>query len=97
MACRKDGKGRVLRKGEHYRKTDGRYSYIYTDPLGKQRTIYAKSLVTLRQKEDELLYKMHAPQNTFFPNLCQLHHSHLNLPLFYMILLIAIAYSTFLN
>ena len=21
----------VLRKGEHYRKTDGRYSYIYTD------------------------------------------------------------------
>lgn len=41
MACRKDGKGRVLRKGEHYRKSDGRYSYIYTDPLGKQRTIYA--------------------------------------------------------
>ena len=37
MACRKDGKGRVLRKGEHYRKTDGRYSYIYTDPLGKTK------------------------------------------------------------
>ena len=55
MACRKDGKGRVLRKGEHYRKTDGRYSYMYTDPLGKKRTIYAKSLVTLRQKEDELV------------------------------------------
>ncbi len=55
MACRKDGKGRVLRKGEHYRKTDGRYSYIYTDPLGKQHTIYAKSLVTLRQKEKSLI------------------------------------------
>ena len=55
MACRKDGKGRVLRKGEHYRKSDGRYSYIYTDPLGKQRTIYAKSLVTLRQKEEKLV------------------------------------------
>lgn len=55
MACRKDGKGRVLRKGEHYRKTDGRYSYIYTDPLGKQRTIYANSLVTLRQKEEALI------------------------------------------
>ena len=52
---RKDGKGRVLRKGEHYRKSDGRYSYIYTDPLGKQRTIYAKSLVTLRQKEESLI------------------------------------------
>jgi integrase len=55
MSCRKDGKGRVLRKGEHYRKTDGRYSYIYTDPLGKQHTIYAKSLVTLRQKEESLI------------------------------------------
>ncbi len=55
MACRKDGKGRVLRKGEHYRKTDGRYSYIYTDPLGKQHTIYANSLVTLRQKEESLI------------------------------------------
>ncbi|MCQ4754618.1 tyrosine-type recombinase/integrase [Enterocloster bolteae] len=55
MACRKDGKGRVLRKGEHYRKADGRYSYIYTDPLGKQRMIYAKSLVTLRQKEESLI------------------------------------------
>ena len=55
MAWRKVGKGRVLRKGEHYRKTDGRYSYIYTDPLGKQHTIYAKSLVTLRQKEESLI------------------------------------------
>lgn len=55
MACRKDGKGRVLRKGEHYRKTDGRYSYIYTDPLGKQRSVYANSLVTLRQKEEALV------------------------------------------
>ena len=35
MACRKDGKGRVLRKGEGYRKGDGRYSYVYIDPLGK--------------------------------------------------------------
>lgn len=55
MACRKDGKGRVLRKGEHYRKVDGRYSYIYTDPLGKRRSIYSNSLVTLRQKEEELI------------------------------------------
>lgn len=33
MACRKDGKGRVLRKGEGYRKGDGRYSYVYIDPF----------------------------------------------------------------
>lgn len=31
----------VLRKGEGYRKGDGRYSYVYIDPLGKKRTIYA--------------------------------------------------------
>lgn len=55
MACRKDGKGRVLRKGEHYRKSDGRYSYIYTDPLGKSRTIYANSLTTLRKREESLV------------------------------------------
>ena len=55
MACRKDGKGRVLRKGENYRKTDGRYSYVYHDALGKKRTIYAKSLTTLRQKEETLV------------------------------------------
>lgn len=36
-------------------KTDGRYSYIYTDPLGKQRTVYANSLTTLRQKEESLI------------------------------------------
>ena len=50
MACRKDGKGRVLRKGEGYRKGDGRYSYVYIDPLGKKRTIYAKSFWQTREK-----------------------------------------------
>lgn len=55
MQGRKDAKGRVLRKGEHYRKTDNRYSYIYRDPLGKQHTIYAKSLVKLRELEEDLV------------------------------------------
>jgi hypothetical protein len=55
MACRKDGKGRVLRKGEHYRKIDGRYTYIYTDPMGKRRTVYANSLIELRKKEESLV------------------------------------------
>lgn len=40
---------------KHYRKTDGRYSYIYTDPLGIKRTIYAKSLAVLREKEETLI------------------------------------------
>lgn len=55
MACRKDGKGRVLRRGENYRKTDGRYSYVYKDALGVKRTIYAKSLTVLREKEETLV------------------------------------------
>lgn len=55
MACRKDGKGRVLRRGENYRKADGRYSYVYRDAMGVKRTIYAKSLTTLREKEETLV------------------------------------------
>ena len=55
MQGRKDAKGRELRKGEHYRKTDNRYSYIYRDPLGKQHTIYAKSLLKLRELEEDLI------------------------------------------
>lgn len=39
----------------HYRKTDNRYSYIYRDPLGKQHTIYAKSLLKLRELEEDLI------------------------------------------
>lgn len=55
MACRKDGKGRVLRRGENYRKADGRYSYVYRDAMGVKRTIYAKSLTVLREKEETLV------------------------------------------
>lgn len=54
MANRRDGKGRTLRKGKHYRKIDGRYSYIYRAPFGKQHTIYANNLVELRRREEEL-------------------------------------------
>ncbi len=52
--CRKDSKGRVLRRGESQRK-DGLYCYRYNDIVGKRRTIYARDLVKLREKEDKLL------------------------------------------
>lgn len=52
---RKDPKGRALHKGETYRKTDGRYVYNYTDPYGKNRSIYAPDLLTLREKEKNLI------------------------------------------
>ena len=48
---RKDPKGRKLREGESWR-SDGRYSYRYTDPMdGKRRTVYASDLPELREKE----------------------------------------------
>lgn len=53
MASRKDNKGRVLRKGETQR-ADGTYRYTYTDTFGKRRDIYAKDIVTLREREDAL-------------------------------------------
>lgn len=51
---RKDLRGRTLRKGEMQRSSDKRYSYCYTDPLGRRKYIYANDLVTLREKEAEL-------------------------------------------
>jgi integrase len=49
---RKDPKGRVLKDGESYRQTDGRYVYRWTNKWGKTHSIYAKDLDMLRQKED---------------------------------------------
>ena len=56
---RKDSKGRVLRKGETVR-SNGTYQYAYTDYYGKRQYVYANyvyanDLVTLRQKEEEIL------------------------------------------
>ena len=51
---RKDPKGRVLRRGESYRPTDNRYSYNYTDPFGRRKTIYDRDLAKLREKIDVL-------------------------------------------
>lgn len=52
---RKDSKGRVLRKGETVRSSNGLYQYAYTDKFGKRQYLYANDLVALRQKEEELL------------------------------------------
>ncbi len=52
---RKDDRGRSLRKGEMQRSSDKRYAYSYTDPLGRRKYIYANDLVTLREKETQLM------------------------------------------
>jgi len=56
MQRRKDNKGRVLRDGESYRKSDGLYMYRWTDKIGKRHTKYAKSLEELRKIEEEILH-----------------------------------------
>ena len=53
MQRRKDNKGRVLQDGESLRK-DGRYQYRYTTLDKKRKTIYAKTLDELREKEKEI-------------------------------------------
>lgn len=51
---RTDNKGRILRNGEMQRSEDGRYLYRYTDLSGKKRTVYALTLVELREKEKQI-------------------------------------------
>ncbi len=53
--ARKDSRGRALRKGEVQRKSDGKYVYTYTDPLGRRKYIYSNDLMTLREKEKQLV------------------------------------------
>ena len=48
-------RGRVLRKGESWREKDKRYTYTYTDPLGRRKWIYATDLMILREKEKKLM------------------------------------------
>ena len=44
-----------MRKGESQRRSDGRYVYTYTDPLGRRKYVYAQDLVTLWEKEAQLM------------------------------------------
>lgn len=51
---RKDKKGYVLKTGECQR-ADGRYSFSCSDRYGKRHTVYATSLVKMREKKKALL------------------------------------------
>lgn len=53
MANRKDAKGRVLKAGESQRK-DGTYMYRYSDIRGNRRSVYARDLKELREKEKSI-------------------------------------------
>ena len=64
MKKRKDKNGRALQSGEGIRK-DGRYMYRYIGIDGKRKSIYAKTLDELREKEDEI-------QNDLYNGFCNL-------------------------
>lgn len=55
MASRRDKLGRTLKRGEFVRKSDGRFCFSYKDPLGRRKYIYDKDLVSLREKENDLM------------------------------------------
>ncbi|UQF11467.1 tyrosine-type recombinase/integrase [Vagococcus lutrae] len=51
---RKDNKGVVLREGEHQR-ANGTYEYKWRDKIGRRKSIYAKTLPELRERQKEIL------------------------------------------
>ena len=50
---RKDSRGYALRSGECQR-SDGRYSYSYTDKDHNRQVVYATDLISLRKKEQQI-------------------------------------------
>ena len=52
---RRDTKGRILHKGEIYRKDTHLYCYSYTTPFGERKCFYAKDLPELREKEEKMI------------------------------------------
>lgn len=55
MSRRKDPKGRVLREGESFRKSDKLYTFRYKNKAGKVKAIYDTDLKQLRKREEEIL------------------------------------------
>ena len=51
---RKDNKKRVLKEGE-YQRSNGTFEFKWRDKAGKRHSVYAKTLVELREKELDVL------------------------------------------
>lgn len=58
MTRRKDNKGRVLKDGETYRKSDNRYVYRWTSKDGKRHSIYRNDLAALREEEEKIRHDL---------------------------------------
>ena len=58
MQKRKDNRGRVLKDGETFRKSDKLYMYRWTAKDGKRHTIYDATLEGLREKEEQIKHDL---------------------------------------
>lgn len=58
MERRKDSKGRVLKDGESFRKSDGLYMYRWTSKDSKRHTVYSPTLEGLREKEETIKHDL---------------------------------------
>lgn len=65
---RKDSKGVVLKEGE-YERSNGTYEYKYRNKFGERKSIYAKTLVELRVKEDNISRNLLNGSDNFDSNL----------------------------
>ena len=68
MIRRKDSKGVVLKEGE-YERSNGTYEYKYRNKFGERKSIYAKTLVELRVKEDNISRNLLNGSDNFDSNL----------------------------
>ena len=64
MQKRKDNRGRVLKDGETFRKSDKLYMYRWTAKDGKRHTIYDATLEGLREKEEQIKHDLRAVSYT---------------------------------
>ena len=83
MQRRKDHKGRVLKSGESYRKSDGLYMYRWTAKNGKRHTVYDATLEGLREKEEKIQHDLaegiRIPERNLTVN-DPVSYTHLTLP-----------------
>lgn len=62
---RRDPRGNILNNGEYYSKSNRYYRFSYTDPIGTRRQISATSLTRLREKEENIFFRMRSELNQY--------------------------------
>ena len=61
---RKDLRGNTLYRGEHQRKSDKRYMYIYTDPIGRRKYIMETDTDKFNLDEEKMIILIKGASHT---------------------------------